>query len=166
MWIIYLIFTEKFVKFKEIYVNIMITLLIWGYSNFMLAPKLMNKQCCFSISRPSCCQRTMSRKSWNLSLSVILFRILQNHKSRTNSTKKLICFDLQFCYFKDEKKVCFSRDERFSVWEQTLVTFFQIVSKNFLFSRSFTFTNWFLYFSPNSPNTHTLTSNALITGSL
>ena len=62
--------------FNNIYEDIRMTLLIWVNWNFMLTPKLMNKQCCFSISRPSCCQRTMSRKSWNLSLSVILFSSL------------------------------------------------------------------------------------------
>ena len=36
-------------------------------------PKLINKHCCFSISRPSCCQRMKSRKNLNFSLSVILF---------------------------------------------------------------------------------------------
>ena len=62
------------VKFKEIYYNIMITLLIWKeFSNLSFPPKLINKHCCFSISRPSCCQRMKSRKNLNFSLSVILF---------------------------------------------------------------------------------------------
>ena len=52
----------------------MITLLIWKEcSNLRFFPKLINKQCCFSISRPSCCQRMKSRKNFNFSLSVILF---------------------------------------------------------------------------------------------
>ena len=40
----------------------MSTDLIWGYSNFKLTPKLKNKQCFLSISRPSCFQRMKSRK--------------------------------------------------------------------------------------------------------
>ena len=64
-----------FVKVNEIYEYIMMTILIWGYSSFMWAPKLMNKQCCFSISIPSCFQRIKSRKNLNLSLSLILFGI-------------------------------------------------------------------------------------------
>ena len=74
--------TKNIGNFNEIYENITMTFLIWENWKFMLTPKLINKQCCFSISRPSCCQRTMSRKSWNLSLSVILFSSLQNYKSK------------------------------------------------------------------------------------
>ena len=50
----------------------MLTDLIWGYSNFKLTPKLKNKQCFLSISRPSCFQRMKSRKYLFFCWSVIL----------------------------------------------------------------------------------------------
>ena len=53
-----------------------VTVLIWGYSNCMSTPKLMNKQCCFSISRPSF-QRIKSRKSAFCSLSFFLYAEMQ-----------------------------------------------------------------------------------------
>ena len=102
---------------------------------------------------------------------LVVFRITNQ---RNNSIEKLETLLFALIYntviSKMKEKVCFTVTSDFQ-FESRLsldseVKFFQIVSKIFLFSPSFTFPNWFLFISPNFPNPHFLTSHALITGSL
>ena len=118
---------------KNIYIYIMISLLIWVYSNFMLTPKLMNKQCCFSISRPSFCQRMKSRKNLNFSLSEILL------KNETSKFKWGISLQLWFTW--DHMSPILVRVRTWELtpasWSPTLILLFWLESLLLLDSEVF-----------------------------